>query len=409
MTTNVRQPRSLRIGLIADDLTGALDAGAGFARAGLRTVMPFGPISTAKLPVGADVVIFNTASREGDVSVARERSREAALRLVGDGVSLIYKKIDSVLRGHPGPEVSGVLDGIAIAHRTARALVAPAFPAQGRTTVNGVQLVNGVPVPSHSGRLDHALAPAVDFCDIRDASTDDDLQLIARDEVANGRFLWVGSAGLASKIVDAFRSTETLTQARITGIRHRVPDGEPNLGGAWNSVRPDRVVIVAGTVHPSTVLQVAALAADRWRHIAYDIANPQCWPDDQDVLRTIANPGSSGVVLSTHANLAGYPQPGGVVAPELVGNALALLARIAPIVARVLIDGRTALVVTGGETAFHLFAGIGVTEVEVTGEALPGIPIGVMDVGGWPVRVATKSGGFGGPDALGHICRVLVS
>lgn len=409
MTRNVSKAASLRIGLIADDLTGALDAGAGFAMAGLRTVMPFGPTSTVALPVGVDVVIFNTASREGDASVARERSREAALRLVGDGVSLVYKKIDSVLRGHPGPEVSGVLDGIAIAHPTARALVAPAFPAQGRTTVNGVQLVNGVPVPSHDGRLDHALTPAVDFCDIRDASTEDDLQLIARDEVANGRFLWVGSAGLASKIVDAFRSTETVSETRSIGIRHHVPDGEPNLGGVWNSVRPDRVVVVAGTVHPSTVLQVEALAYDGWRHVAYDIVNPGSWPDAHDVLRTIAKAGSRGVVLSTHANLSGYPQSGGVLAPELMGNALAVLDRIAAIVARLLMDGRTALVVTGGETAYHLFTGIGVTAVEVTGQALPGIPIGVMDAGGHRVRIATKSGGFGGPDALGHVCRVLVS
>ena len=409
MASNVGQPASLRIGIIADDLTGALDAGAGFARAGLHTVMPFGPIGTVGLPVGADVVIFNIASREGDPSVARERSREAALRLVGDGVSLIYKKIDSVLRGHPGPELSGVLDAIATARPGSRALVAPAFPAQGRTTVNRVQLVNGVPVPSHSGRLDLALAPAVDCCDIQDATTDDDLRRIAHDGVADGRYLWVGSAGLASQIIEAYRSKETLSETRNTGIRQQVPEGDLIVGRNWNAVRPERVVVVAGTVHPSTVEQVKALVADGWRHVAYDIANPDGWPDEQEVLRAVTHPSVPGVVMSTHANLAEYPHPRGVMDPELVRNAVALLARIAPIVARSLMDGRTGLVVTGGETAFHLFTGIGVTAVEVTGEALPGIPIGVMDVGGRRVRVATKSGGFGGPDALGHACRVLVS
>ena len=408
MTRIGRQSSSLRIGLIADDLTGALDSGAGFAKAGLRSVMPFGPTGTVALPVGADVIIFNTATREGDAVVARERAREAALRLLGHGVSLIYKKIDSVLRGHPGPELSGVLDAIAITHPGARALVAPAFPAQGRTTVDGVQLVHGVPVASHLGRLEHALAPVFASCDIRDAITDDDLRVIARDGVAGGRLLWVGSAGLASQVVEAFRSSGAASETREVDTRSDEPDSGAGSGEVWNAVRPERVIVVAGTVHPATVVQVEALVADGWGHIAFDIGGPDGWPDEREILRAMTNCSASGVVVSTHANLAGHSHPDEVI-PSLVRNAVTLLDRIAPIVSTLLMDGRTGLVVTGGETAQHLFTGIGVTSVDVSGEALPGIPIGVMEFGGVRVRVATKSGGFGGSDALRHVCRVLVS
>ena len=408
MTRIGRQSSSLRIGLIADDLTGALDSGAGFAKAGLRSVMPFGPTGTVALPVGADVIIFNTATREGDAVVARERAREAALRLLGHGVSLIYKKMDSVLRGHPGPELSGVLDAIAITHPGARALVAPAFPAQGRTTVDGVQLVHGVPVASHFGRLEHALAPVFASCDIRDAITDDDLRVIARDGVAGGRLLWVGSAGLASQVVEAFRLSGAASETREVDTRSDEPDSGAGSGEVWNAVRPERVIVVAGTVHPATVVQVEALVADGWGHIAFDIGGPDGWPDEREILRAMTNCSASGVVVSTHANLAGHSHPDEVI-PSLVRNAVTLLDRIAPIVSTLLMDGRTGLVVTGGETAQHLFTGIGVTSVDVSGEALPGIPIGVMEFGGVRVRVATKSGGFGGSDALRHVCRVLVS
>ena len=408
MTRIGRQSSSLRIGLIADDLTGALDSGAGFAKAGLRSVMPFGPTGTVALPVGADVIIFNTATREGDAVVARERAREAALRLLGHGVSLIYKKIDSVLRGHPGPELSGVLDAIAITHPGARALVAPAFPAQGRTTVDGVQLVHGVPVASHFGRLEHALAPVFASCDIRDAITDDDLRVIARDGVAGGRLLWVGSAGLASQVVEAFRLSGAASETREVDTRSDEPDSGAGSGEVWNAVRPERVIVVAGTVHPATVVQVEALVADGWGHIAFDIGGPDGWPDEREILRAMTNCSASGVVVSTHANLAGHSHPDEVI-PSLVRNAVTLLDRIAPIVSTLLMDGRTGLVVTGGETAQHLFTGIGVTSVDVSGEALPGIPIGVMEFDGVRVRVATKSGGFGGSDALRHVCRVLVS
>ena len=370
--------------------------------------MPFGPTGTVALPVVADVIIFNTATREGDAVVARERAREAALRLLGHGVSLIYKKIDSVLRGHPGPELSGVLDAIAITHPGARALVAPAFPAQGRTTVDGVQLVHGGPVASHLGRLEHALAPVFASCDIRDAITDDDLRVIARDGVAGGRLLWVGSAGLASQVVEAFRLSGAASETREVDTRSDEPDSGAGSGEVWNAVRPERVIVVAGTVHPATVVQVEALVADGWGHIAFDIGGPDGWPDEREILRAMTNCSASGVVVSTHANLAGHSHPDEVI-PSLVRNAVTLLDRIAPIVSTLLMDGRTGLVVTGGETAQHLFTGIGVTSVDVSGEALPGIPIGVMEFGGVRVRVATKSGGFGGSDALRHVCRVLVS
>jgi uncharacterized protein YgbK (DUF1537 family) len=361
------------------------------------------------LPVGADVIIFNTASREGDAVVARERAREAALRLLGHGVSLIYKKMDSVLRGHPGPELSGVLDAIVITHPGARALVAPAFPAQGRTTVDGVQLVHGVPVAAHLGRLDHALAPVFASCDIRDSTTDDDLRVIARDGVAGERILWVGSAGLASQVVEAFRVSGAASETREVDTWSDAPDRSASSGEVWNAVRPERVIVVAGTVHPATVLQVETLVADGWDHIAFDIGDPDGWPDEREVLRAMTNSSTSGVVVSTHANLSGHSHPDEVIDPSLVRNAVTLLDRIAPIVSALLMDGRTGLVVTGGETAQHLFTGIGVTSVDVFGEALPGIPIGVMEFGGVRVRVATKSGGFGGSDALRHVCRVLVS
>ena len=145
-------------------------------------------------------------------------------------------------------------------------------------------------------------------------------------------------------------------------------------------MRPERVIVVEGTVHPATVVQVEALVADGWDHIAFDIGDPDGWPDEREILRAMTNCSASGVVVSTHANLAGHSHPDEVI-PSLVRNAVTLLDRIAPIVSTLLMDGRTGLVVTGGETAQHLFTGIGVTSVDVSGEALPGIPIGVMEFG----------------------------
>lgn len=110
---------------------------------------------------------------------------------------------------------------------------------------------------------------------------------------------------------------------------------------------PKRLIVVAGTVHPATVLQVEALVSDGWGHIAFDIGDPDGWPDEQEVLRAVSNCSTSGVVVSTHAKLAGHSQPDEVIDPSLVRNAVTLIDRIAPIVSTLLMDGRTGLVVTG--------------------------------------------------------------
>ena len=61
------------------------------------------------------------------------------------------------------------------------------------------------------------------------------------------------------------------------------------------------------------------------------------------------------------------------------------------------------LLACGGETADAILGSLGVGILEVEGEALPGVPVSSMVVGGRRTRLVTKSGGFGAPDALARI------
>ena len=49
-------------GIIADDLTGAMDTGVGFIRMGLDTILTF----SGKLPPEANVIVISTDSRGDD-------------------------------------------------------------------------------------------------------------------------------------------------------------------------------------------------------------------------------------------------------------------------------------------------------------------------------------------------------
>src|SRR5918998_1843855 len=155
----------IRVAIIADDLTGAADTGVQLARAGYRTAVAFrdAPIPPAE---DLDAVALDTDSRAMPAGFAAKRVLEAA-RAVREA-RIVYKKLDSTLRGPVAAELAAALE----ATGRARAVVAPAFPSAGRTTVDGVQLVRGVPVheteakndprtPVREGHLPTLLADAI--------------------------------------------------------------------------------------------------------------------------------------------------------------------------------------------------------------------------------------------------------
>ncbi|HVG95271.1 MAG TPA: four-carbon acid sugar kinase family protein [Chloroflexota bacterium] len=376
-------------GLIADDLTGALDAGAPFLRAGLRAVLPLtadpGPAAAA------DVLLLNTESRDApDAGPAAAAARAAARALRASGVPRVYKKIDSVLRGFPGPELGAVLDVYG-----GRALVAPAFPAQGRTTLAGVQRLHGRPVERFGGRLAAALGAAAARCDVFDAATDADLAAIARRAGGDaGHPVWCGTAGLAAHVPPAW------------GLR-------PAGGGPPALPAVDRVCVVAGTSHPVTVRQVETLLASGWRGHRLDPrpapdGHPEALPPEAVAARlATALSAGTGAAVSFVGGLSAAETEALAAHPATTPEALlALLGRLGQALRA---EAGLGLILTGGETALAVCRAMGGTAIEVVGEALPGVPLGVLHLPGGPVAVATKSGGFGAADALRRTAEALIA
>jgi uncharacterized protein YgbK (DUF1537 family) len=73
--------------------------------------------------------------------------------------------------------------------------------------------------------------------------------------------------------------------------------------------------------------------------------------------------------------------------------------------AKVQFEESDALVVFGGDTAFSALQSLGCAEVYPIGEILPGVPVSRM--GAPPYHLITKAGGFGPPDILDRIERLL--
>ena len=393
----------MRVAIIADDLTGAADTGVQFARAGYRTAVAFrgAPVPPAG---GLDAVALDTDSRALPASLAAKRVFEAA-GSVRDA-SIVYKKIDSTLRGPLAAEVAAALEA------TARdlAVVAPAFPAAGRTTVNGTQLVHGVPVhetearndprtPVSEAHLPTLLAetfPSVvslgvedlaDFANVRralegdegplcvvaDAESDEDLEDLARAVPDPRKVLWVGSAGLASAL----------------GRLYPGPSAET---AASTSTPVRKVLVVVGSLSGVSRRQLRTLEEHGCPVVS------------------VTGSGAGGAVSAvenvlTEGSCAAVRSSGerGSAGAEAVVGALAGVA--AGLSERGFFD---ALVLTGGDTAVAVARRLGAAGILLEGEVEAGMPVGTL-IGPNPYRVVTKAGGFGEDDTLTKVVESLLA
>ena len=127
--------------MLADDLAGAHDAAIPFAKRGFAVAVVSDSNRLDRFD-SADLIVLNTNTRSCGEAQAACRVGAACDAIRTRSGSLIYKKIDSTLRGHVGFEIDLVSDMMGFG----LAICAPAFPEMGRTTVGGYQLLDGVPV-----------------------------------------------------------------------------------------------------------------------------------------------------------------------------------------------------------------------------------------------------------------------
>lgn len=364
--------------ILADDLTGAADTGVAFAARGMRTVLQIG-LHDPLAATAVTVVSSNSRDMPVDVAIARVQASLAQASLP------VYKKIDSVFRGYVAAELVATMEMLGID----RALVAPAFPAQGRITQNGQQLVHGQPVlvsliddlRAHTilpMRIIELRSNQVDADGLRaalhlpgiviaDAETDEHLDQIADIGQQAGVGIWCGSAGLAHALA---RRTHPQVVARPL-----VPDG-PTL-------------IVVGSYHDKTRQQLAHLHTHGCLEVALSA-------DLHDIGRQcVAQLMLSQSVALVRPDAAFDSQQSATIA-RMLGDATRYILMESLV--------RPKLLLTGGDTALAVCAALGTTAIELSHELEPGVPLGQI-VGGVAKRtwIITKSGGFGDNDTLWRV------
>jgi uncharacterized protein YgbK (DUF1537 family) len=383
--------------ILADDLTGAGDAGVQFAAAGLRTRTLFGAWTPPDLH-GADVVVIDTASRPLPPDAAYAAVHAAALRVQAAGAAVIYKKIDSTLRGPLGAEIAAVL----AACRLPLAVICPAYPALGRSVRGGVLMVERVPVaftpagadPQAPVRESHLPTLLGGSLPAPSAPTDVPaaVRWLARPEGGHRRDLLAsqfhaiaaaGGAGFGASpntlvVCDAeddadlaaiVAAARTLDAALLVGSAGMARPLAALLGAHAPTPGEWSILVLCGSVHPAARAQLAAVGA---------LGHPQ--------VQVLATPAHAPVAAQEPVTL-------------LAAAARAWLEAHRP----------AGMVVTGGDTLHAFLHALDAHGVDLEREVAPGMPLGRIAHGPWRgLPLISKAGGFGGPDALADAALLLL-
>jgi len=149
-----------KLGVIADDFTGATDIAGFLVANGVATVQVNG-VPLAGLKEDADAFVISLKSRSCPKDEAVRDSLAALKWLREKGCTQIYFKycstFDSTAEGNIGP----VTDALMVALGTEQTIVCPALPVNGRTVYKGYLFVHG-DLLHESGMRNHPVTPMTD-------------------------------------------------------------------------------------------------------------------------------------------------------------------------------------------------------------------------------------------------------
>jgi uncharacterized protein YgbK (DUF1537 family) len=396
--------------IIADDLSGAADCASAFVKAGLQTLV----VIDHRAEQGADTEAVQVISIDADTR--RLPAAEAAqihldiFNRYRSAGHLLYKKIDSTLRGNFAEELGVIIDQAGLA------IVAPAFPQAGRLTKKGHQYLNDMPlemteiwrgegiagtahIPGMLAR--HGIKTASICIDeirqsaqhlrtlletcardgvqavVCDVEVDADLQAIAQASISLSmpRF-WVGSAGLANYLPAAAHAAAKPVLAAPAPVKTN--GSILTVVGSLSSVSRAQAEYLFATGQMERVnVPTSVLRQGR--------SHPQ-WQELGNTLEASLQKNRDVLIMINMEE------------PVNMGEGLQLCQALALLVAP-LAEHIGAVISTGGETARAILSAMGAKGLRLVGEIESGVPLSVA-AGIKPIPVITKAGAFGSRETL---------
>lgn len=418
------------IGIIADDLTGANDTSLQFFIQGCKTQVSFGEDLLIDENLNTEVFAMSTETRNSDKETAVEKIKKASEDILKKyNFEYIYKKIDSVLRGNIAAEIITIIEAL----NFDCAVIYPAFPSEGRTTIGGYHLVKGVPLQRTEVSRDPA-CPIVEsnIVNLLKSQLSEDsssiVDLIPLETVMKGagpiltKLNELVSKGKKLIVADAVSTTdlEQISLA-VTKSNYKIlPAGSAgaaqSLSKIWhpaaeeNNITEPKIpdlpkLVISGSATDLTASQIKRLQENSDIENAYFVAiKPEnIFSDDynETAQRVINNLIKNNIVIVHSSELIENPEK---LMPLLIENELTkekFISRICDYLAavtRVVINQKEAILITvGGETSYKCCQAIGSRNIQIVDTVAPAIPLGIDHKGQF---IVTKSGNLGTQNTL---------
>lgn len=425
---------SNNIGLIADDLTGANDTALQFHNRDCNTQLVLEICDEIANRDLIQCLAISTESRNIPSLEAYDAVYKATSFMKSElNIEYYYKKIDSTLRGNIAREALAMLEVL----EYDAAIIAPAFPNEGRITVGGYQLLNGVPIErtemardpyspiyeSHiptilERQLTDSERDFVGLIDLKtvikgagpilmqlnecikagkkliviDAVSSVDLeQIVLATQKCNFNILPCGAAALAQCYADAW-----LPDVSYQQLTKNIP-AQPKL-------------IISGSATELTATQIKTLKDSNCfsnaNFIPLKIEDIMSGVNEEMVDRICNNLINTNIVCVHSSDIA--------INPEADGNALLLqgitkerfismiTTYLAELTKRVLEKSSAILIILGGETSCKCCQAIDSKTLHIVDAVAPAMPLCVNYNAQW---VVTKSGNLGNTQTLVDILK----
>lgn len=419
--------------IVADDLTGANDSGVQCARYGYRPSVAVNASDTSAF-AHKEALIIDTDSREMNPESAYQTVKDAVLPFAESFTELMYKKIDSTMRGNIGRELDALYD----AFSPDFILVNPAYPENGRTVINGDLYVNGQALAETGiATLPNQSIISSTVTALLQAQSNNKAYHLSEEEIYSGELpallKRLKGEGVVYLSFDGETEGQMLRQSRAlaatgydiiwagsAGVMKFLP-GIYDLSGSGSSAeKADRlnecesVLVVAGSRSEITQKQKAHLEADypAWT-VPPEVFLDPGWQSDASITQILqaASRHSHPVMListdttskavenvKAKAEAVNIPM---VEATKKIAEGLGRLTRL-------VFDINTfdAVVMTGGDVARAVCLSLESTEFELIQEFEPGIPLGRLRGYYNPIAI-TKAGAFGTEKTFVHAIETL--
>lgn len=403
----------MKLLVIADDFTGALDTGVKFTNCSATVSILFN--LNQDISPEQSVLIYNAETRHKTPEEAQKTIQEIVNWGIRNNITHIYKKTDSALRGNIGIELSTLLEK----WHSGPLVFAPAYPTLNRYTRMGIQYIDNIPVADsafgsdiidpvrHSRVADVIYETAHPYIQeicgncqevvptkekkilICDADTEAAMENIA-DWAENARITcFAGCAGLAKALAERMRITAHEYDKGLT---------KPLL------------LAVCGSVNPTTVEQIIVAEKEGIprarvsKKKMMDSANISYAVSDAELLQWIEKCRTKGALVIDVDDDNNNIEFGG----RSFEVGMKIADGLAAITKRILDKGlNTTLFCTGGDTFLAVINKLGVQKISLDKEMYPGVVLTKVVYQEKPLNIISKSGGFGDkrllPDILKYI------